>query len=289
MFDKVVMQAINTVARELQINPAALAAVAHIESGLRVHAIVNGKPEPLIRFEGHYFDRRLDGVTREKARRDGLSSPTAGAIANPRTQTGRWALLERAARVNRKAAYESTSWGIGQVMGAHWGWLGYYSVDKLVAEARSGTEGQLRLMANYIRMAGLAEALRRHDWEKFAHGYNGPAFRKNGYHLKLAKAHKKYASAAPTGPRTVLKFGDRGSDVAELQRALVRNGYAIQADGIYGRATEKAVRGFQRAASLIVDGMAGPATMAALRSAPLKEASSPLSWLSRLRRRLGWS
>ena len=109
-------------------------------------------------------------------------------------------------------------------MGAHWAWLGYSSVEKLVAEARSGAEGQLRLMASYIRMAGLAEALRRHDWEKFAHGYNGPAFRKNAYHLKLAKAHKKYAAATPTGMRTVLRIGNRGSDVVELQRALIRRG-----------------------------------------------------------------
>jgi len=47
------------VARTLEVEPAALAAVVEVESGGRVQALVEGKPEPLIRFEGHYFDRRL--------------------------------------------------------------------------------------------------------------------------------------------------------------------------------------------------------------------------------------
>jgi hypothetical protein len=157
MFDTIVMQAIETIARELEIEAAALAAVAHVESGLRTHALVDGRQEPLIRFEGHYFDRRLDGTARAQARQLGISSPTAGAIANPRAQAGRWALLGRAAQIDRKAAYESTSWGIGQVMGAHWAWLGYANVDALVAEARSGVQGQLRLMARYIEKAGLLQ------------------------------------------------------------------------------------------------------------------------------------
>jgi hypothetical protein len=56
-------------------------------AGLRTHAMIGGRAEPLIRFEGHYFDRRLSGTKREEARRaEGLSSPTAGAIANPASQ-----------------------------------------------------------------------------------------------------------------------------------------------------------------------------------------------------------
>ena len=84
MFDTTVMQAIETVALQLKVETAALAAVAHIESGLRTHALMNGRPEPLIRFEGHYFDRRLTGAKRDHARRQGLASPTAGARSRPR-------------------------------------------------------------------------------------------------------------------------------------------------------------------------------------------------------------
>lgn len=180
------------VARTLKVEPAALAAVVEVESGGRVQALVEGKPEPLIRFEGHYFDRRLAGDRRERARKEGLAAPQAGVIHNPASQAARWQMLRQAAEIDCKAAYESTSWGVGQVMGAHWAWLGYPSVDALVEEAREGLAGQLRLMARYIEKAGLAEALRAHDWAAFARGYNGPAYRRNRYDTKLAAAYTIY-------------------------------------------------------------------------------------------------
>jgi peptidoglycan hydrolase-like protein with peptidoglycan-binding domain len=50
-----------------------------------------------------------------------------------------------------------------------------------------------------------------------------------------------------------------GSSVAALQSAL-----GIPADGIYGRQTRRAVRRFQAAHGLAVDGIAGPVTLGAL-------------------------
>lgn len=180
------------VARTLKVEPAALAAVVEVESGGRVQALIEGRSEPLIRFEGHYFDRRLAGDRRERARNQGLAAPQAGVIRNPASQAARWQMLRQAAEIDRKAAYESTSWGVGQVMGAHWAWLGYPSVDALVEEAREGLAGQLRLMALYIEKAGLAVTLRAHDWAAFARGYNGPAYRRNRYDTKLAAAYAIY-------------------------------------------------------------------------------------------------
>ena len=265
MVDSAVMREIGTVAAGLKVEAAALAAVADVESGLVVHAVVEGRAEPLIRFEGHYFDRRLTGAAREEARRQGLASPQAGAIRNPAGQAARWRLLTRAAALDRKAAYESTSWGMGQVMGAHWAWLGYASVDALVAEARNGAAGQLRLMARYIDKAGLAEALRRRDWAAFARGYNGPGFAANGYDGKLARAYARHAGGTAAQQATaLLRRGSRGEAVRALQTALTAAGYALAADGIFGPATERAVRAFQARNRLAVDGIAGKATMAAL-------------------------
>lgn len=270
MFDNGVMREIGTVAAELKVETAALAAVAHIESGLKTHAMVDGRAEPLIRFEGHYFDRRLAGARREEARRQGLAAPEPGKIANPAAQAARWKLLSRAAAIDRKAAYESVSWGMGQVMGAHWAWLGYRSVDALVEEARGGVRGQLRLMARYIDKAGLADALRRRDWAVFARGYNGPGYRKNDYDGKLARAYARYAaspgaaSAGPGSSSSVLRRGARGEAVRALQTALTARGHPLVADGAFGPATEAAVRAFQKRTGLTVDGIAGPATAAAL-------------------------
>ena len=268
MLDTMMIREIETVAASLGVEAAALAAVADIESGLKAHAPVDGRAEPLIRFEGHYFDRRLAGPAREEARRQGLAAPEAGKVKNPASQAARWKLLARAAAIDRKAAWESTSWGLGQVMGAHWAWLGYASVDALVSEARSGAGGQLRLMARYIDKAGLAPALNARDWATFARGYNGPGFRKNDYDGKLARAYARHAATFGKGPAArpdvVLRRGARGAAVAALQTALTARGHPLAADGMFGPATEREVKAFQSRAGLVVDGIAGPATMAAL-------------------------
>lgn len=284
MLSKEVLQEIEIAAHELRVEPAALAAVAHIESGMRVQVLVDERREPLIRFEGHYFDRRLAGAKRERARREGLASPEAGAVANPPSQAERWAMLRRAAAIDTDAAYESTSWGIGQVMGAHWAWLGYASVAALAAEARDGLGGQLRLMTRYVDKAGLAGALRGRDWAAFARGYNGPAYRRNCYDTKLARAHARYAQHFDTSSLDVLRLGARGDAVRDLQEALVEQGHDIAVDGLFGPATERAVRRFQHGHGLEIDGVAGSQTLAVLRAAT--RPMSIQSWFARILRRV---
>jgi N-acetylmuramoyl-L-alanine amidase len=58
----------------------------------------------------------------------------------------------------------------------------------------------------------------------------------------------------------------RGDDIGALQERLLELGYdADRADGIFGAATELALRSFQRDYGLLVDGVCGPATVRALR------------------------
>ncbi|PLP57016.1 peptidoglycan-binding protein [Mesorhizobium loti] len=286
MFSKHTADEIEKTAREFGLEPKALLAIAEVESAGQVFAKIEGRNEPLIRFEGHYFDRRLSGARQEGARAAGLASPTAGMVANPRSQAARWQLIEQAAEIDRQAAYESTSWGLGQVMGAHWQWLGFDAVDGLVEEARSGAGGQARLMARYIDKSGLTAALNAHDWEAVGHGYNGPGFAKNGYHLKLADAYRQQIEGPAPGDR-LMKIGSRGELVTELQEALVALGYVVDTDGIYGPGTASAVSRFQEQHGLAADGIAGQATQAtvdkALRAA--KDGSSFWDWLARL---VGW-
>ena len=59
------------------------------------------------------------------------------------------------------------------------------------------------------------------------------------------------------GYRTV-QWQDRGSGVLKVQKKLIELGYLTgEADGIYGKATENAVRDFQLRNGLKVDGKAG--------------------------------
>ncbi len=62
----------------------------------------------------------------------------------------------------------------------------------------------------------------------------------------------------------ILKHGDVGRDVESLQNRLVKAGLHLEVDGWFGDETEKAVIRFQRQQGLMVDGIAGPATLARL-------------------------
>lgn len=61
------------------------------------------------------------------------------------------------------------------------------------------------------------------------------------------------------------KRGSTGEAVAQIQQRLKNWGYYSGAvDGVYGAATEKAVKYFQSKNGLTADGIAGPATLAAI-------------------------
>ena len=68
------------------------------------------------------------------------------------------------------------------------------------------------------------------------------------------------AAPAPQGAdyNKIMKRGSRGKGVKQLQQKLGMR----QADGIFGPATEKAVRTFQQSQGLKVDGIVGPETRA---------------------------
>ena len=271
------------IAVRLKIETAAFMAVAMVESNGVTGAMVAGRMEPLIRFEGHYFFKRLSGLERVKGRRAGLASPTAGAVKNPNGQGARWQMLARAQAINNDAALESCSWGVGQVMGAHWQWLDYKNVEALVAAARSGIAGQLDLMARFIEKSGLDLALRNKDWAGFAVGYNGPQYRLYGYDKKLREAYNKYSLTKVMPVGGALARGAAGEDVASLQAMLTAAGFPVAQSGVFDGVTEDAVRAFQAANGLAVDGKVGMATMAALAGAMSK--GGVVSWVRKV---MGW-
>ncbi len=67
MFDDATVRAVEEIAARLRIETAWLLAVAEVESAGKATADVNGRPTPLIRWEGHYFDKRLGSAERDLA------------------------------------------------------------------------------------------------------------------------------------------------------------------------------------------------------------------------------
>lgn len=241
-------------------------AVIEIESGGETYTEIDGRNEPLIRWEGHYFDRLVDPAKREQARKAGLANPKVGGVKNPRSQAKRYDMLRRAMLIDREAAIMSCSWGVGQVMGSHWKTLGYKSAVDFYEKVSAGVVGQIDVMFRYIVRFGLVDELQRFDWAGFARGYNGPAYARYGYHTKLERAYERYAGAAsPLSPASgMLRMGSTGKRVRELQQLLARAGQAIEVDGDFGPATKDAVKAFQIEQGLTADGVAGPETMRAL-------------------------
>ncbi|GAB3279154.1 hypothetical protein GCM10027589_05600 [Actinocorallia lasiicapitis] len=68
----------------------------------------------------------------------------------------------------------------------------------------------------------------------------------------------------PTSPR-MPQLGDEGPDVRRLQQSLRTTGHLTgPADGVFGRATHRALTDFQRSRNLTPDAIAGPTTLTAL-------------------------
>lgn len=250
-------------ATKIGITTSVAMAVIAVESGGVTHTMIGGKARPLIRWEGHYFDRLVPAEKRDEARRAGLASPKAGRIKNPRSQAERYQMLLRAMKIDVNAAIMSCSWGVGQIMGSHWESLGFASPRHFYKYVCSSVAAQADVMFRYIEVNDLADDLRRRDWSAFARGYNGPAYAKYGYHIKLAKAYTKYGGKL--GPASsvsrALRMGSKGKRVREVQQLLVRAGHVLTVDGDFGPSTSSVVRDFQRENDLTVDGVVGPKTM----------------------------
>lgn len=267
MFNRTTISKVSIIAQRLNVEAAALLAVAEVESGGKPIWNVGGESKPAMRFEGHYFYRLLKGnkAKLQQAVKAGLANPKPGGVKNPASYEARYAMLERAKKIDPAAALASCSWGLGQVMGDHWHKLGYPTVQALVAEAMSGIDGQIEVMARYIQKFGLVDELQTHGWASFAKQYNGPSYRINDYDTKIAAAFARYsklASIPADASKSEVKAVE--TEVADdatkkIQKDLKRLGYFKgPTNGKYGPLTKAAVKAFQTANGIVADGKYGP-------------------------------
>lgn len=232
---------------------AALKAIVWVESAGSIYWNVKGVNLCAIRCEGHYFDRILkkkDLAKWKAARAAGLANPIVGGLKNPSSWAARYALFERMRRIDEDAAIESTSFGVGQVMGANWRELGFKSAVEFMKTCQSSLKGQLEVMWRFIVKKGLIDEIQRKDWAGFAKVYNGPAYARNKYDTNMAKAYKQFSTGAVD------------SDIVLLQEGLKKLGfYKGKVDGLMGPQTRNAIKAFQNKAGLVVDGIPGTLTM----------------------------
>jgi len=184
---------------------------------------------PRILFERHIFHKETGG--KFDASHPSISRPVSGGYVGG---AGEYDRLAEAIALDRVAALESASWGIGQVMGFNASSAGFESVDGMVTAMIDDEDAQIAGAAEFMRAEGLHTSLRAHDWAAFAAGYNGADFKKNQYDKRLEAAFNGFTAALPD------------IDVRRAQVLLMFLGIDPgRIDGIAGKRTRSAVAQFR--------------------------------------------
>ncbi|MFC4160544.1 N-acetylmuramidase domain-containing protein [Chitinimonas lacunae] len=201
---------------------------------------------PKILYERHLFSRLTKQAYDE--RYPDLSDPTPGGYGA--SGDYQYQRLRRAIQLDREAALQATSWGIGQVLGMHWQKLGYASLDKMIAAMFCDEDSQLDAMARFIKVNQLANKLSKRDWAGFAAAYNGPNYAINSYDSKLAHCYQQLSNGTLPDLRirsTQLALTLLATHQPEFDPAGI--------DGWLGKRTRSALLSYQKARGLAQTGL----------------------------------
>lgn len=168
----------------LNVDVATVKAIASVESR---GSGFDSEGRPVILYEPHLFSRLTNRKYDEAF--PFLSSKSWNRALYTQGGTS-YEKLEIASALDRPAALKSCSWGIFQILGMNHKLCGFSSVDAMV-QAMFKNEGEhLLAFVKFVQSRRLDHFLRNKDWAGFAHGYNGPMYRQNGYDEKIEAAYK---------------------------------------------------------------------------------------------------
>lgn len=185
--NKITNKEIQQIAIDTNIEYATLKAFLEVESGGKGFDYETGKI--IIQFEPAWFRKKAPYTP------SGLWS-----LNKIERQKAEWLAFNDAFSKHPKAAMESTSIGLGQIMGFHWKRLGYKNVDELWDDAKKGEYNQVLQIVKFIKTdAVLHNAILSKNWHQVALSYNGKGYLKlarrigrEPYNISLRKAYDKY-------------------------------------------------------------------------------------------------
>lgn len=189
-------------AKRLGVELASVYAVNEVES-TGAGFLVNGKPKIL--FERHQMHRLLatpqhkdDDAAALKAHADQLAQLHPNLVnTRPGGYAGGTAEHQRLANaklIDALCAPQACSWGAFQIMGYHWQHLGYSSLDDFLTRMATSEAEHFEAFVRFIEAdPALHKALKAKKWAEFARRYNGPAFARNLYDVKLERAYERHA------------------------------------------------------------------------------------------------
>ena len=182
------------VAEELGITIATMKAVVEIEAGKSHQGFVE-PGIPIINFDLTLFKQFMRRAGKSYAKYTGST-----AFQRPNIRKygsygkAQWARLESARRINKEIADKATFWGMFQIGGFNWSQCGTSSLDEFIHKMSLSEAEQLELFARFVEKNNLVKYLKAKNWAAFAYRYNGPSYKKRGYHYRLNKAHQKHSA-----------------------------------------------------------------------------------------------
>lgn len=195
-----IKEKIAKVARENNIEPAALLAVKQVESGNTNGFYSDGRP--VILFEGHIFYSnlkiKLSDIDLQMLMRKypTLIYPT-WTNKYYRRGIAECERLQIASIIDRESALMSCSWGLSQIMGFNYKQCGCNNIQDFVNKMYESEESQIQLWINFLKSGSYLDKIKSHDWAGFARAYNGPGYKKNKYDEKLATNYEKFKKEFP--------------------------------------------------------------------------------------------
>lgn len=154
-----------------------------------------------ILFEGHYFYKYLkefglNPLSLKVGNKDIIYTYEELENMSPKPYKGgerEYERLDKAKLIHAEAAMLSASYGMFQIMGDNYKTCGYNSVFDFVKALSSSYERQLDAFVKFCMGKGIQHDLNNKDWDEAARKYNGPAYEKNKYDVKLEEAYEKYS------------------------------------------------------------------------------------------------
>lgn len=180
-------QRIIDICKQQDIDAVSLIAFISVETGGKGFDESTGKI--LIQFEPAWFKKKAPYAP------SGIWS-----VNKVDVQSKEWLAFNDAYSKDKDAAMQSTSIGLGQIMGFHYKDLGYANVGLMWDDAKKGIEQQVSQIVKFIHSdKNLENAIQKQDWTTAATIYNGSGFRqlaekyhRTPYDQSLSQAYDKY-------------------------------------------------------------------------------------------------
>lgn len=172
-------------AETLDVELNAIKAVAMIESG------GNGfNPDGSLKilFEGHHFSRYTKGIYDNQYPNISYKVWDKTKYGNYKKEHDR---LSLAVSLDEENAYKSASFGMFQILGSNHSLCNFDSATDLYYNQCISEVEQLNAFVMFILNTNLDNFLKKKDFKSFARYYNGPAYAKNQYDIKIKNLYDK--------------------------------------------------------------------------------------------------